>query len=476
MGILNNMKIGLRLNIVMNFAFLVVLVSLGIYIIYSVENRIIEDLDKRMFEQVEDLNHLIDLQTEKNKDVIKNIFKGKTYLQTGYPFIVDANGSFIIHPKYEGENYSSSEFFQKLKGTGEKKEKTKYEWEGSEKYQYSTFNKSLNAYVCVSVYIDEAMDTSRNMRTAFFIAILLGFIIFGTTNTMISRTISGSLNRGIEFAKKVASGDLTSTIDITRKDEIGQMADAFNTMIIKLREIVDSIDNAAENIVAASSDINNGSEKLSQGANSQASSTEEVSSSMEEILANLQQSVDNARTAEKISISMAASIEKMEASGKNNLQSINTIADKISIINEIAFQTNILALNAAVEAARAGDQGKGFAVVATEVRKLAEHSKKAADEIVQQSQDSVKISKESSTLIESLIPEIVKMAKFIQEIAGASKEQISGANMVNAAMQELNSVTQRNASASEQLSSNAQEMLRMANRLKKAIAYFKTSK
>ncbi len=487
MNFLNNIKIGTRLNIVLNLVFFLILVFLGVYVIYQVEKRIIKNLDLRLYEQVEDLNNLINVQLDNNQlqanrltkekglGNIKQIFKSKTYLESGYPFIVDENGVFIAHPNYEGEDYSNAEFFKKLKSTNGEKSKTSYEWEGREKQQYSVFNEKLKAYVCVSIYQDEALEVSHNMRIAFIVAIIVGLILFGFANTLISRSISASLNRGIAFAKKVAAGDLTSTINIKQRDEIGQLAEAFNTMIIKLREIVNTINKAASGIVLASSEISSGSEQLSQGANEQASSTEEVTSSMEEIVANLQQSVDNAKMAENISKNMSSSMEKMGASGKNNLQSINSIADKILVINEIAFKTNILALNAAVEAARAGDHGKGFAVVASEVRKLAEHSKNAADEIIRQSKDSVKVSQESSFLIESLTPEIVKMAQFIQEIAGASNEQIVGANTVNAAMQELNNVTQNTASASEQLSSNASEMLNMANKLKNAIAYFKIS-
>ncbi len=481
MNFLNNIKIGTRLNIVLNSVFFIILILLGIYILYQVEKRIISNLDERLYEQVEDINKFINIQLDNNQSKvnwlggIKKVFKSKTYLESGYPFIVDENGVFIMHPNYEGKNYSDAEFFRKLKSTNGKKSKTSYEWEGRKKHQYSVFNEKLKAYVCVSIYQDEALEVSHNMRIAFIVAIIVGLILFGFTNTLISRSISASLSRGIAFAKRVAAGDLTSTIDIKQKDEIGQLAKAFNDMIIKLREIVNTINKAASGIVLASSEISSGSEQLSQGANEQASSTEEVTSSMEEMVANLQQSVENAKIAEDISKNMSSSMEKMGASGKNNLQSINSIAAKILVINEIAFKTNILALNAAVEAARAGDHGKGFAVVASEVRKLAEHSKNAADEIIRQSEDSVRVSQESSFLIESLTPEIVKMAQFIQEIAGASNEQIVGANTVNTAMQELNNVTQNTASASEQLSSNASELLNMANRLKNAIAYFKIS-
>jgi methyl-accepting chemotaxis protein len=197
---------------------------------------------------------------------------------------------------------------------------------------------------------------------------------------------------------------------------------------------------------------------------------------MEEMVANIEQNTQNAVQTDKIAITVAVDAEKVRKASQESMVSIKNIADKIKIINDIAFQTNILALNAAVEAARAGEHGRGFAVVAAEVRKLAERSKIAADEINNLSTNSVTITEESTGLLNNIIPQIEKTTRLIQEISAASKEQSSGAEQVNNAIQQLNDITQQNAAASEEMSSSAEQMTGQAEQLKELVAYFKIDK
>jgi methyl-accepting chemotaxis protein len=277
-----------------------------------------------------------------------------------------------------------------------------------------------------------------------------------------------------DIANRIADGDLSRVKDVkVANDEVGMVYFAFKKMVENLSDIVDNIKSGAQSIAGASTEISSGSQQLSSGASEQASSAEEVSSSMEQMAANIQQNTDNAQQAEKISLTVSQGVQKVSTASRESLDSIQNIAAKIGIINDIAFQTNILALNAAVEAARAGEHGRGFAVVAAEVRKLAERSKIAADEIVALASRSVSVTEEASELMGNLIPEIERTAKLVQEISAASMEQSTGADQVNTAIQQLNQVTQQNAASSEELATSAEELSSQAEQMKELVSYFR---
>jgi methyl-accepting chemotaxis protein len=317
--------------------------------------------------------------------------------------------------------------------------------------------------------ISSARRTSASVLIFIFIALIFGII----TTVLLTRSLVGPLKKAIIFAQKISEGDLTAKINLDQKDEVGQMVHSLGNMSKKLTSIVEDITNGANSIAQASLEMNNTSQDLSQSASEQASSVEEVSSSMEEMASNIQQNAENAEKTESIAKSAQEGIRKGYESADISSSSMKKIAEKISIINEIAFQTNILALNAAVEAARAGEFGKGFAVVASEVRKLAERSKEAAEEIDKVSKDGVGIVEEASKQLAEIVPEIEKTSILIQEIAAASLEQNSGANQINKSIQQLNNMTQRNAAAAEEMATNAEELSAQANLLKELIAYFK---
>lgn len=196
---------------------------------------------------------------------------------------------------------------------------------------------------------------------------------------------------------------------------------------------------------------------------------------MEEISANIEQNTDNASQTEKVSSEANLEIKNVASKSSQAVEANKKIASKITVINDIAFQTNLLALNAAVEAARAGEHGKGFAVVAAEVRKLAENSKKAAEEIVHLATTGLQISEEAGEVMQGIIPKVENTSKLTQEISAASIEQNNGASQVNDAIQQLNNVTQQNAAASEQLATSAEEMSSQAEQLKDMISFFKVA-
>lgn len=273
------------------------------------------------------------------------------------------------------------------------------------------------------------------------------------------------------IAKKTSEGDIT--VAVGNNLAAGSVLASMVEMQMRLREIVSEIKNVADTIASASSQINSTSQEMSQGASEQASSVEEVSSVMEEIASNIQQNSANAKQTEQISTSAQGGIQLVSKQSYATVEANKQITDKITIVQDIAMQTNILALNAAVEAARAGDQGRGFAVVAAEVRKLAERSKNAAQEIVDLASNSLEMAETAQRKMEEILPEVVKTAQLVQEISAVSVEQNVGVGQVNSSIQQLNIVTQQNAAVSEELASRAEEINNQAEQLKAMMAYFR---
>jgi len=300
-------------------------------------------------------------------------------------------------------------------------------------------------------------------------AVVLGLII-GLT---ITRGITIPLAKGVDFANAIASGDLSQDLDVNQEDEVGKLSKALNQMAARLKDIVSNVLTGTDNIASASVQMSITSQQLSQGANEQAATVEEISSTMEEMASNIQQNSDNALATEKISTETNSKVKDVSQRANDTVDANRIISEKILIINDIAFQTNILALNAAVEAARAGEHGKGFAVVAAEVRKLAERSKVAADEIVKLAQKSFTMAQSTGEVMQVTIPQIDKTTKLIKEITEASIEQSKGVSQINDSIQLLSSTTQQTASASEELASSSEELSSQADGLKEMISFFK---
>ncbi len=326
----------------------------------------------------------------------------------------------------------------------------------------------------------DAGDAAAIASNAMMVAgIVIGIIIALVLGFMITRMVTAGVVKGVEVARTIADGDLTINVDselLSQKDEIGQLANAMQSMVEKLRDVIGSVVSGSDNIASASQQMSGTAQEMSQGSTEQASSAEEVSSSMEEMAANIQQNTDNSRETEKIARQAEVGIVESSKASEQAVGAMRDIAEKITIIGEISRQTNILALNAAVEAARAGEHGRGFAVVAAEVRKLAERSQVAAAEIDKLSKFGVSISEEAGQKLAAIVPEIQKTASLVQEIAAASVEQNSGADQVNSAIQQLNQVTQQNAAASEEMATSSEELASQADQLLEMVSYFKLDK
>ena len=306
---------------------------------------------------------------------------------------------------------------------------------------------------------------------AIVAAILLGLFI----TSSIFKSVGGEPAAIAVMAERIASGNLSKA---ESAEKGGTAADrgihkAVSDLAEKLREIIGSVQEASINVSEGSNQVSQSSQSLSQGATEQASSMEEVSSSMEEMASNIKQNAENARETESMARKAAEKAEKGGEIVGDAVDAVKEIASKIGIIEEIARQTNLLALNAAIEAARAGEAGKGFAVVAAEVRKLAERSQVAAGEITELSKRTVGAAVGTKTIIDEIVPDIRKTASLVQEIVAASKEQDLGAEQINKALAQLDTVVQLNAASSEELASTAEELSGQARQSLDIVSYFK---
>jgi len=335
-------------------------------------------------------------------------------------------------------------------------------------------NKLLQKHISNVTSGSEKMRSSFNAFQSFIVIMgILTIIIAILTSFITVRSIDQPIKyiRGMIFM--MSEGVLPDAKIATSSDEIGEIANALNIMVGKLSQIITDIKVGSEHIASASQQMSISSNSLSQGSSKQAAAADNISTSLEEMLANIQQTSDNAQQTEKIAIKAASDMTEGNQSVNITVNSMRVIADKISVIGEIANRTDLLAINAAVEAARAGENGKGFAVVATEVRKLAERSQNAANEIDTLSKSSVEIAEKSGKLLSDLVPNIQHTARLVQEISASNLEQTQGLNQVNRGVQQLNNIIQQNAATAEEMATSAEQLAAHAHQLNDIVSFFK---
>ena len=422
--------------------------------------------------------------------------------ETGYFFVLSSApktyGDLIVHPSKEGENIldsQSADGHAFIKEMLEKKEGTiSYDWQNPGELQarenfaaYSEM-KDWNWVIAGGTYRDEITAAATELRNRFILFGLAALAVLASVLYFLVRaTVTRPLAEVQAVAARIADGDLTAQVKARRDDEIGRLTGAINEIGARLSNVVGQVRDGAEHIATASQEISTGNLDLCSRTEEQAASLATTASSMDQLTTTVRQNADNARQADQLARSASevaqkggSTVSQVVARMDSISQASRKISEITSVIDGIAFQTNILALNAAVEAARAGEQGRGFAVVASEVRNLAQRSAAAAKEIkvlIEASNSEVdagsQLVAQAGVTMQEVLDSVQRVTDIMSEISSASQEQTQGIEEINRSVVEMDTVTQQNAALVEEASAAAQAMHEQADALARSVRRFR---
>lgn len=510
------------LSVIVNIIILLLLSAYSFYTLYvqgagflhNQEKILFANYDKNIRNQVENVLTLIDtyekkyqargLSLQERQERIKELIRGLRYDQSGYFWVDDFEGVNVLHPILPEEEGINRKNFQDEKGNyliqteialGQKPEGGFWEYwwpkpgatEASRKRAYVKSYFPYKWLVSTGNYIDDIEDVVNQnavslkkelwQRMGMNLLILIALLIISAVfYSYLTKTLSKSITVLKGFSEELATGNLTVSLSkryLKRKDELGILAQSMTTMAENLKTLIQKIYEHITDVTATVEELNYSATSVNSRSNKQAANLEEITATLEEIASAVKENAKESKQNNALAQKTANLAKEGGTSIQKSTAMMEKISDRINLVEEIANQTNLLALNAAIEAARAGGSGKGFAVVASEVRKLAEHSQEASQEITGLATESKQIATETGSLFQQIIPQIQETADFVSLIDKNSEEQNASLSLLNAAMMDLNQATQANAGVAEELAATSDKLKEHAQEMSKTVSLFK---